>query len=84
MVFFKHPFQLLANPGGRIPFHQQGIPIPDPLQQHFGWEQREVAKSAYNTSNRLPLGRFLGTDWTQKNQPEFLSGNERIAFEGQW
>jgi hypothetical protein len=84
MVFFKHPFQLLKNPGGGIPFHRQAFPIPDPLQKHFTVEEHNVVTSAYNTSNTLPLNRFLGTDWSQQNQTKFLGANERIAFEGSW
>lgn len=83
MVYFKHPFQLLKRPASNIPFHLQAFPIPDPQQQRFGLEQWYVAKNSYNTPNHLPLGRFLGTDWSQPNQPQFLGGNERIAFEGQ-
>lgn len=84
MVFFKEPFRMLKNPGGGIPFGLQGYPIPDPLQKHFTVEQREVVTKAYNASNRLPLGRFLGTQWSQPNQPQFLGANERIVFEPSW
>jgi hypothetical protein len=47
-------------------------------------EEHNVVTSAYNTSNTLPLNRFLGTDWSQQNQTKFLGANERIAFEGSW
>lgn len=76
-------FALLPNPLG-IPFHLQGMPIPDPLQQHAGLAQRHVFNKTYDTNNRLVLGRFLGTVWPQENQPKFLAANERVAFESSW
>jgi hypothetical protein len=82
MVVFKHPFQMLRHPTG-IPFHQQAYPIPDPLQRHTTTDQRDVISSNYATANSLALGRFLGTDWRQTNQPMFLGANDRIAFPGQ-
>jgi hypothetical protein len=84
MVFFREPFQLLLNPGGGIPFRRQAYPIPDPLQVHTTTEERSVVTSTYAASNRLPLNRFLGTDWKQYNQPQFLAANERINFEPGW
>lgn len=83
--YMIEPFQVLPKPGrGYIPFHLQGFPIPDPLQRHFSYAQDKVVSSAYNQSNQLAYGRFLGTDWTQKNQPHFLGANERIVFEDSW
>lgn len=76
-------FALLPNPSG-IPFHLQGQPIPDPLQRHTAAPERNVFSHAYNTSNNLVMGRFLGTVWPQQNQPKFLGANERVAFEAQW
>lgn len=85
MKYEIEPFRLLPHPSqGRIPFHQQAFPIPDPLQKHAVVEQRNVVASAYNKSNTLPYGRFLGTDWTQHNQPHFLGANERIVWEDSW
>lgn len=78
--YMKLEFPMLPPPAGPVPFHRQAMPIPDPLQQHMGLPQAEVARSAYDHSNSLPLGRFLGTDWTQQNQPLFLGANERIIF----
>lgn len=84
MYYQKFPHKMLPNPRSAIPFHVQAYPIPDPLQVHPVTEQRRVIASAYNQSNRLPTGRFLGTDWTQNNQPHFLGANERIVFEDSW
>lgn len=81
--YIVRSFALLPNPRG-IPFHLQGMPIPDPLQKHAMAIQRGVLDSAYNVSNTLPLGRFLGTVWPQQNQPKFLGANERVVFESSW
>ncbi len=81
--YIVRSFALLPNPRG-IPFHLQGMPIPDPLQKHATAIQQDVVDSAYNTANTLPLGRFLGTVWPQQNQPKFLGVNERVVFEGTW
>ncbi len=81
--YIVRSFALLPNPRG-IPFHLQGMPIPDPLQKHAMAVQQGVMDSAYNTANTLPLGRFLGTVWPQQNQPKFLGANERVVFEGTW
>lgn len=77
--YMKLEFPLLPPPSGAVPFFRQAMPITDP-QEHIGVPQAEVARSAYDHSNALPLGRFLGTDWTQQNQPLFLGANERIVF----
>lgn len=78
-------FQQLPLPGGgKIPFHVQAMPVPDPLQSHFGIDQYQVVSNSYNKSNTLPMGRFLGTVWPQKNQPHFLGANERVVFEDSW
>lgn len=84
MYYSKFPHKMLPNPVGFIPFHTQAYPIADPLQVHPVTEQRRVIASSYNTSNRLPVGRFLGTDWSQHNQPHFLGANERIVWEDSW
>jgi hypothetical protein len=90
MSHYTHPyinqsFTQLPHPGnGSIPFHVQPFPIPDPLQKHMGTAQRDVVDSAYNKSNSLALGRFLGTVWPQQNQPHFLGANERVVFEDAW
>ena len=84
MVHFREPHQFLNNPGGGIPFGRQGYPIPDPLQKHMSQEQWEVVSKTYAAANRLPLGRFLGTNWHQDNQPQFLGANERINFGYGW
>jgi len=76
-------FAMLPNPRG-IPFHLQGMPVPDGLQHHASGEERAVLDSDYARSNNLPLGRFLGTVWPQQHQPKFLGANERIVFEGTW
>jgi len=75
---------MLPHPSRDIPFHLQGMPIPDPLQRHSTVPQRNVVNSAYNHANALPMGRFLGTSWVQTNQPHFLGANERIVFEDSW
>jgi len=76
---------MLPHPGkGIIPFHLQGMPIPDPLQKHMETEQRNVVNESYNKSNTLVYGRFLGTHWKQENQPHFLGANERVVFEDSW
>lgn len=84
MYYSKFPYKMLPNPRSVIPFHVQAYPIADPLQVHPVIEQRNVISSSYNTSNLLPLGRFLGTDWSQPNQPHFLGANERIVWEDSW
>ena len=84
MIYMPEPTRLLAHPDGPIPFHQQGLPIPDPLQVHTSVESRLAFARPYNKANSLPLGRFLGTLWRQDNQPHFLSANERIVFEDSW
>lgn len=81
--YIVRSFALLPNPSG-IPFHLQGMPIPDPLQKHATAVQQAVVDSAYSNSNKLPLGRFLGTVWPQQNQPKFLGANERVVFESSW
>lgn len=78
------PTQLLPYPSDSIPFHVQANPIPDPLQVHVGPPQRNVVNQEYDTPNNLVHGRFLGTDWTQPNQPKFLGANERIIFKPAW
>lgn len=83
MYFTKFPFKMLPNPSG-LPFHTQAFPVVDPLQKHAETEQRNVAVSSYNKSNTLARGRFLGTDWSQNNQPHFLGANERIVWEDSW
>lgn len=76
---------MLPHPGkGIIPFHLQGMPVPDPLQKHTTAPQRDVVQSPYNHSNVLALGRFVGTHVTQENQPHFLGANERVVFEDSW
>jgi len=82
--YTKSAVRLLRHPSSAIPFHTQGMPIPDIFQKHTQTEQRDVMNSAYNKSNSLASGRFLGTDWTQNNQPHFLGANERIVWEGSW
>lgn len=84
MYYTKFPHKMLPNPSSSIPFHVQAYPIPDPLQFHPVSEQRRVIESSYSNSNRLPTGRFLGTDWSQHNQPHFLGANERIVWEDSW
>lgn len=81
--YIVRDFRLLPHPSG-IPFHLQGMPIPDPLQKHAQAPQQAAMDSAYNVANTLPLGRFLGTVWPQQNQPKFLGANERVVFEGTW
>jgi hypothetical protein len=81
--YIVRSFALLPNPRG-IPFHLQGMPIPDPLQKHATAVQQGVVDSDYSKSNTLPLGRFLGTVWPQQNQPKFLGANERVVFESTW
>lgn len=81
--YIVRSFALLPNPRG-IPFHLQGMPIPDPLQKHATAVQQVVVDSDYSKSNTLPLGRFLGTVWPQQNQPKFLGANERVVFESTW
>lgn len=83
MYYTKFPFRMIPNPSN-LPFHIQAMPIEDPLQVHTQTQQRNVMKSSYNTSNTLPHGRFLGTDWSQNNQPHFLGANERIVWEDTW
>jgi hypothetical protein len=82
-AYIVKAFALLPNPSG-IPFHLQGEPLPDGLQKHASFPQNKVVRSAYNQSNNLPLGRFLGTVWPQQNQPKFLGANERVVFEDSW
>lgn len=82
--YLRESFKMLPHPSTSIPFHMQGMPIPDPLQKHIEVEQRSVVNSAYNRSNNLVLGRFLGTVWPQQNQPHFLGVNERVVFEDSW
>lgn len=81
--YIVRSFRLLPHPSG-IPFHLQGMPIPDPLQKHATAVQQAVVDSSYNVSNDLSLGRFLGTVWPQQNQPKFLGANERVVFESTW
>lgn len=79
MYYTRYPLSLLP-----IPFHTQGLPVPDPLQQHFSLAQENVVTNIYSQPNRLPLGRFLGTVWPQQNEPKFLGANERVVFEQAW
>lgn len=78
------PTQMLPLPLSMVPFHQQAFPLPDPLQQHFSYEQKQVVSGGYNKSNSLPTDRFLGTKWIQTNEPKYLGANERIVFEDSW
>lgn len=81
MIYENAPFALLPHPSQTaIPFHQQAWPVPDPLQRHASVPERDVAESPYGTSNDLAKGRFLGTVWQQRNVPQFLGANERVAF----
>lgn len=83
--YVKKSFAMLPHPGqGVIPFHLQGMPIPDPLQKHTETPQRNVVQNPYSKSNDLVSGRFLGTHWPQENQPHFLGANERVVFEDSW
>lgn len=84
LYYTKPPFVAFHKNPSNIPFHVQGMPIGDIFQVHTQIPQRDVMNSAYNTSNSLPKGRFLGTDWSQNNQPHFLGANERIVWEGSW
>lgn len=85
MQFMPEPYRLLQHPAlSRIPFHTQAFSIPDPLQVHTPVEARLTFARAYNKKNKLPLDRFLGTLWSQDNQPHFLGANERIVFEDSW
>lgn len=83
MYYTKFPFRMLPNPSS-LPFHTQAQPIGDFMQVHTETEQRKVVANSYNTSNSLPRGRFLGTEWSQNNQPHFLGANERIVWEDSW
>lgn len=80
MFFEELAFTALADPRGFIPFHVQGFPLQDPLQQHATVPERVAVSKSYHTPNDLPKGRFLGTDWNQNNQPQFLGINELIVF----
>lgn len=80
----KQSFPMLPHPSFSIPFHRQGMPLPDPLQQHFTYEQRNVVSSGYQQANDLATDRFLGTVWKQTNEPKYLGANERIVFESSW
>jgi hypothetical protein len=83
-LFYRaQSFQMLPNPRN-IPFHIQGMPLPDPLQQHFTRVQGDVISSGYQTANDLATDRFLGTVWKQTNEPKYLGANERIVFESSW
>jgi hypothetical protein len=85
MQYERLGFAMLPHPlSTGIPFHQQGMPIPDPLQKHPTLPEQHVVSSDYSTANNLPRGRFLGTVWPQNNQPHFLSANERVVFESSW
>jgi len=86
MDYLRSSFTMLRDPAfsSTIPFHRQAFPIPDPQQQHIVARERQVVNSTYNTPNDLPKDRFLGTFWSQHNQPHFLGANERIAFERFW
>lgn len=76
--------QLLPYPMSTVPFHRQAFPLPDPLQRHFTYEQKQVISGGYNKANSLPTERFLGTKWSQTNEPKYLGANERIVFEDSW
>lgn len=84
-AYLRKSFPMLPDPVATgIPFHMQGMPIPDPLQTHPVKQEYAVISHDYSTANKLPTGRFLGTDWNQANQPHFLGANERIVFESSW
>lgn len=83
-AYLRKSFPMLPDPAGGIPFHKQGMPVPDPLQVHPVKQEHAVISRDYSTSNSLPLGRFLGTNWNQVHQPHFLGANERIVFESSW
>jgi hypothetical protein len=77
--YMRRPLSLLP-----IPYHQQGIPIPDPLQKHFSVTEENVVSNIYSKPNDLATGRFLGTVWPQQNEPKYLGANERVVFERAW
>lgn len=56
----------------RIPFNQQGSPIPDFQQQHAGVKEMDAIEYK-NRLNPLPYFHFFGTSFTQINQPDFMS-----------
>lgn len=72
------PFQLAPDPANVV-LHQQGVPIPDPLQKH---SVREDVKQATHIlgSNPLPYHHFIGLSDQQINQPQFLGVNEKILW----
>lgn len=80
MFYEQLSFTTLPDPRSYIPFHVQAFPLPDPLQTHATAPERDVVTHPYHTTNALPRGRFLGTVWTQQNQPQFLGANEAIVF----
>jgi hypothetical protein len=84
-AYLRMSFPMLPDPVGTgIPFHMQGMPVPDPLQKHPVKPEAMVINSDYSTANTLPLGRFIGTNQNQAHQPHFLGANERIVFESSW
>lgn len=82
-TFLDFPFQSSIY-RTTIPFHRQGMPVPDPQQKHTSVEAEKVVESSYDTPNALALNRFIGTYHQQPNQPKFLGANERIVFESSW
>lgn len=85
LAYRRLSFPMLPDPMlTGIPFHMQGMPIPDPQQKHPVKKEANVINSDYSTANALPRERFLGTNWNQAHQPHFLGANERIVFESSW
>ena len=72
MFYEELAFTPLDDPRGLIPFHVQAFPLQDPLQSHASVPERTAVTKSYHSPNNLPKGRFLGTDWNQNNQPQFL------------
>lgn len=80
MFYEELAFTPLGDPRGLIPFHVQAFPLQDPLQSHASVPERTAVTKSYHSPNNLPKERFLGTDWNQNNQPQFLGINELIVF----
>lgn len=78
--YLRNGIQVLPDPEGDIPFHKQGQPIHTTYFNNATAESVVIATT--NTDfNPLPFTRFVGTNTTQVNQPQFLSVNETIYME---
>lgn len=78
-AYLRNEFPVLPDPQSDIPFHKQGMPLPDPFV-NVGASQ-VVQATTIQPINPFPFGHFVGKVPRQINQPQFLSINEDIYIQ---